>query len=204
MAMLPFRAALTFGLINLVGAQSTAQQVVQLPTFSFFSVSTSVSVPDSGGAYQGGFNRARYGQNAAGLPATPAARAIAHGLQAGQSSVSATIIDHKELDPARTHSGLGIASPDNSPEARRFAEARRSSAGSVPGSVADAERLRTAELLIKQDEAKQLVEQAKSAEASGKPAVARIYYSSAAKRAEGALRDEALAGLRRMQGAKVK
>jgi hypothetical protein len=202
MAILPFRVTLVLALGGLLCTQAAAQQVVQLPTFSFFSVSTSVSVPDSGGVYQGGFNRARYGQNAAGFPVTPAARAIAHGLQTGQSSVSATIIDHRELDPARTDSGLGITSSNSTPEARRLAEARRSSAGSVPGSLADAHRLRAAELLAKQDEAKQLLEQARAAEASGKPAMARIYYTNAAKRAEGPARDEALAGLRRLQGVK--
>jgi hypothetical protein len=201
-AMLLFRAVLMLSLVALACAQA-AGQAVQLPTFSFFSVSTSISVPDSGGAYQGGFSRARYGQNAVGLPGTPAARAIAHGLQTGQSSVTATIIDHQELDSAPPQAGLGAVSPAASPEARRFAEARRSSAGNLPGSVADAHRLRAAEALARQKEAKQLLEQGRAAEAAGKTAVARIYYSNAAKRAEGALRDEALSGWRRMQAAKT-
>ena len=186
------RAAVVLGLIGVTGQQAAAQQVVQLPTFSFFTVSTSLSIPDSGGAYQGGFNRARYGQNGAGFQN----RATAHGLQTAHSGVSATIIDHHEFDTAQTQVGRGIASPAPNKAAAR------SSAERVPGSLADAQRLRDAETAAKADEAKRLLEQARAAETAGKLGVARIFYSNAAKRADGVLRDDALSGLLRLQAAK--
>jgi hypothetical protein len=119
--------------------------------------------------------------------------------QTGESSVAATIIDHREVDPARSTAIVHSSSAD-SPEARRLAEARRSSAGSVPGSLADAQRLRVAEALAKQAEAHELLERARAAEAKGQAGVARVYDSNAAKRAEGPLRDEAISGWRRLQG----
>jgi hypothetical protein len=39
--------------------QGQAPTTVQLPTFRFFTVQTSVSVPDGGGAYLGGMKTAR-------------------------------------------------------------------------------------------------------------------------------------------------
>ena len=41
---------------------------MQLPTFHFFSVATTVSVPDSGGAYMGGIGRGSSGRNRVGSP----------------------------------------------------------------------------------------------------------------------------------------
>ena len=48
----------------LLGAGETAAQTattVQLPTYSFFSVGTTVSVPDRGSVYMGGVNRSAMG-----------------------------------------------------------------------------------------------------------------------------------------------
>ena len=168
------RAAVVLGLIALVGGEAAAQQAVQLPTYSFFTVGTSLSIPDSGGAYQGGFNRGRYGQNGLGFPN----RAIAHGLETAHSGVSATIIDHTDLDTARTPASRVAPST-----ATNKASVIRSSAERVPGSLADAKRLRDAEAAARADEVKRLLEQARAAEAAGKPGVARIFYSNAAKRA---------------------
>src|SRR5207244_3656119 len=48
--------------------QPASAQTVQLPTFTFFSVGTTVSVPDQGAAFLGGVNRASQGRNEFGIP----------------------------------------------------------------------------------------------------------------------------------------
>lgn len=87
--------------------QQQIPQVVQLPTFSFFSVSTTVSVPDSGSAYLGGVNRSRTQSSTRGVPGLsqlPYAgrlfrnRGIASSATSSGARASATIIDHSELD----------------------------------------------------------------------------------------------------------
>lgn len=92
-----------------VQAQQQGQipQVVQLPTFSFFSVSTTVSVPDSGAAYLGGVRTSRRQSSTRGVPGLaqlPYAgrlfknRGIAASTTSSGAHVTATIIDHGELD----------------------------------------------------------------------------------------------------------
>ena len=55
------------GLASQCYGQQVAQ-VVQLPTFQFFSVSTTVSVPDSGSSFLGGVKRAQYNGVSRGVP----------------------------------------------------------------------------------------------------------------------------------------
>ena len=69
---------------------------VQLPSFSIFSVNTTVSVPDRGGMYLGGVNRARDGSRTRGL----GNRAIGSDRAANGVQVLATIHDMDELDRA--------------------------------------------------------------------------------------------------------
>ena len=47
-----------------------APTTVQLPTFSFFTVQTTVSVPDSGGAFLGGIGRGADGGSSRGFGPT--------------------------------------------------------------------------------------------------------------------------------------
>lgn len=83
---------------TLIGADRSAAQnaipsVVQLPSFQTFSYSGTVVVPDSGSTYLGGVKRSATGINRRGL---------SHGFGSaqgvGQASVTATIIDHHEID----------------------------------------------------------------------------------------------------------
>ena len=60
---------------------------VQLPTYHYFGVSTTVSVPDRGGLYMGGVNRSRWGRRG-------------RATSAGGMSINATIIDHDAMDRA--------------------------------------------------------------------------------------------------------
>ena len=59
--------------VGLVSASAFGQQgtAVQLPTFSYFTTNTTVSVPDRGSVYLGGVNRAASGRNEFGAPLLP-------------------------------------------------------------------------------------------------------------------------------------
>ncbi len=86
---------------------SVQAQVVQLPTFRSFSVSTTVSVPDRGAAYLGGVTRGNWSSSSHGVPGlshVPGAgrlfknRSIASSVSSSHGYASATIIDHAEMD----------------------------------------------------------------------------------------------------------
>lgn len=74
-------------------ASAQLPTTVQLPSFSTFSYSGSVLVPDQGGAYLGGVNRSATGLNRRGL-----SRGFGSSLRNSQASVHATIIDQNEMD----------------------------------------------------------------------------------------------------------
>src|SRR5262245_34582711 len=81
--------------VLLFSANSLYAQTVQLPTFQSFAVSTTVVVPDSGGAYLGGVSRASSGGSQFG-PWGP--RAFGGQQQAGGVGVSVQIHDMRTLD----------------------------------------------------------------------------------------------------------
>ncbi len=118
---------------------------LQLPTFSFFTISTTVSVPDSGGAYLGGVGGGRSGSrsNGPGL----GNRAGGSGLDAGGVYVAAQIHDLGAMDRAL----LAEAAAEREAKVRnaaawawadRLERARESSAGRPAMSVAEARQLR--------------------------------------------------------------
>jgi hypothetical protein len=80
-------------------AQHAAAQAVQLPTFHYFGVQTTVSVPDRGGVVLGGVNTASSGSTTRGFGPF-ANRASGSTIGASTASVYATIIDHREWDAA--------------------------------------------------------------------------------------------------------
>ncbi len=84
--------------ITLVGgspgeANAQLPTTVQLPSFSFFTFSGTVVVPDSGGAYLGGLRSSATGMNRRGL-----SRGFGSSQLSSQASVHATIIDHNAID----------------------------------------------------------------------------------------------------------
>ena len=79
-------------------AQTGGNVTVQLPTFEYFGVSTTVVVPDRGSMYLGGVNRSSLGSSQFGPGLGN--RAIGRASSAGGLSISATIIDHDEIDRA--------------------------------------------------------------------------------------------------------
>ena len=87
-------------------------QTVQLPTFSFAGVSTTVLVPDRGAAYLGGINRASDGRSEFGVPGMTFPgfqnRGIGQDRSATSFWVTATIHDFDAMDQAL----LNTPSPD--------------------------------------------------------------------------------------------
>src|SRR5262245_56452667 len=79
--------------------QPQVPTTVQLPTFSVFTVQTTVSVPDSGGAFLGGLSRARDGSTTRGFGPLKN-RGLASSRGASGMSIHARIIDNHELDEA--------------------------------------------------------------------------------------------------------
>jgi len=74
--------------------------------------------------------------------------------------------------------------------AARLAAAQVSSAGQAVPSVAEARRLHQQEQVAQSEQATALLIRAQTAEESGKPGVAKIYYRMAAELATGELRDQ--------------
>src|SRR5262245_53333388 len=84
--------------LTLAAAMPAKSQVVQLPTFSQFSVSTTVMVPDRGSAVIGGIDSAREGDIEFGGVGPLRSRGIGREFHSSRVGVSATIIDTHELD----------------------------------------------------------------------------------------------------------
>ena len=210
--MTRFLCLAAIGGLLMAGEVAAQQQpmvptTVQLPSFSFFSVNTTVSVPDSGGAYLGGINRARDGSRARGF----GNRGLGGDRLASGASVHATIIDHDELDRAvrgEAAAKRGPADPDvvkaehlsrhvgrESSIAATRGRAAGGSAGAspshLPGSVAAIRAQNAAAAEARAGEAAKYFAQAQQAEADGKPAVARIYYQMTARRDGGQLKQAA-------------
>ncbi|MBX7071733.1 MAG: hypothetical protein K1X71_01185 [Pirellulales bacterium] len=167
--------------VAIEGAVALGQQptTVQLPTFSSFSVDTSVSVPDSGagfteaarqarnryhtglkpaGAKLGGMQRGREGQGGAGPMSTV--------LSAGSASVHVTIHEPPRDWPSAARRGATVDL------VAEFARAKESSAGRPAMSVPRARQLHLAdELTARGDRAK----------ATGNQAAAKVYFESAVR-----------------------
>jgi hypothetical protein len=183
--------------------QPQAPTTVQLPTFRFFTVNTTVSVPDRGAAYLGGLSGARDTSSTRGLGPLRS-RSTSSGRSASMMSVYATIIDHAELDRAvlaEAASRRGATAPDASAVEADYLSAniRRAAATSAPDAMAEAntpplgsvaEIRRQAALRAEQRDAETAawLAKAESLEAEGKPNVAKIYYQMIARRATGDLK----------------
>jgi hypothetical protein len=210
------RAAALGGLLAASGAlaqqpQNLPATTVQLPSFSFFSVNTTVSVPDRGGMYLGGVNRARDGSWTRGFGPL-ANRAIGGDRMAGGASVHATIIDHEELDRATLAAAAakrGAVDPDavkaealarhvgrvEEPIAATSGRASGSAGASpsheaLPDSVAAIKARNAAAAEERALETAKYFAQAEQAESEGKAAIAKIYYQMVARR-DGALKQQA-------------
>lgn len=208
------RRLLLFAIIACGGAAPLfAQQPVtlQLPTFSYFTVSTSVLVPDGGSAYLGSVNRARSGSTYRGVPFasktpfhSPLAtnRGTSHTVAGSNMSVHATIIDHADLDQqvlAQAVAQRGILA------ANVAAEKPQPTATPI-ASITEIRQQQLAADDAKQQAARELFDKAVAYEEARQTGLAKIYFRMAAGRAVGDLKADALArlaSLERSRGAKV-
>jgi hypothetical protein len=199
----------------LAATDHCSAQVVQLPTFSSFSVGTTVSVPDRGSAYLGGVSRSADGRSTFGVPGLPMRpfrnSAIGSTRSASHASVNVWIHDFEAMDryllgqPSSGGDGVAVSGdragfrstmPATRPEVERRQWASRpalpaeSPAAESPiGSVAEERRRRAAQQSARAAEALRFFERGEAAESDGKAAVAKIYYQMAARRADGELRE---------------
>lgn len=174
---------------------------VQLPTFNYFTVVTTVEVPDSGGGSLGGVGSASSERVERGIPGlgfrpfTNTDSGLAHS--GGNASLQAEIQDLDAMDRAL----LGDDANRTAGKApRKSSPLAADSAGSQ--SIAAMRRQQAEESSAaqkeSQQEAQRLFDQASELQAAGKPGVAKVYYRMAARRATGSLRDRAVAALREL------
>ncbi|MBL9122071.1 MAG: hypothetical protein JNG90_00455 [Planctomycetaceae bacterium] len=163
---------------------------VQLPTFSYFSVQTSVSIPDSGGPYRDLMRRSRSGHARSYSPLNPLLRNSA--AAAGDSPHGLAVVPHgfstDEIGPAGNLLVRGEGAAAN----RAAAEptlSRRLAAARLDRRQGDVER---------EQAAGKAMANGRDAAARGRWGSARIFFETAARQSQGAVRDEALAELERL------
>jgi hypothetical protein len=188
------------GAVGPVGATT-----IQLPTFNFFAISTSVEVPDSGEGFMGGVNSATSAtsqRGLAGIGFVPFSnRADASGRSGGGVSVRATIHDFDAMDKALLGADLqaatgSAASTASSPVASMLAT---DAAGGT--SIAEIRRQQAAEDATANVEAQRLFDEAAAYEAAGRTGLAKINYRMAANHARGELKLQAVAALQKLNSA---
>jgi hypothetical protein len=168
-------------LLVLATAVTAPAQTVQLPSFSTFSVDTTVLVPDRGAVSLGGNSRAATSSNS--LNGVPRQRGVGINRQAAGQQVTATIHDQREADAALLGEKGALRDKPGETDRIRAAE-------SVPASVQQLERRRLAAESANQGAALVNYEKGRQAQAAGKSSVAAVYYRLAAKQADSALRQK--------------
>ena len=201
------RMLVVFFLVAVTAVTALAQpaQTIQLPTFGFTTVSTTVVVPDQGSTLLGSVNRSSSGTNSLGTPLVGKVpmfgrpfgnRAIGRSQSGGTLSVHATIHDFEAMDQAL----LAQAAANRARRGLAAPGADRQLVGQDPAtaSVASIQRQRAADAQQVGDEIQDLFRRAEAAQAKGKPHVAKIFYRMIAREATGPARQLAearLAGL---------
>ncbi len=175
--------------------------MVQLPTFQFFTVQTTVSVPDSGGAYLGGVGRSSTHSRQRGLPLLHrdplfGGRAIGRTSGASGISVHAQIYDMQAMDEALLRQAGGLRGND-----RRIAASRVRQEPAK--SVAQIRRDQKVRAETDGDEADRYLEHGRQALAEGKAGVARVNLQMALRRAQGERRNLVLSELAKLQSPTV-
>lgn len=193
--------AMVFAAVAMCGSRVWAQPAttVQLPTFRVFTVLTSVSVPDSGGATLGGIKTARDFSSRRGFGPLKN-RDLATERAGGGVSVHATIIDHKALDDAllaeaaakRGTTGFDPTAMKAELLSRHIGRAESPPplvfAPSPPvthvpvDSVAAIKARNAAAAEARSSEAADYFAKARQAEVDAKPGVAKVYYQMVLRR----------------------
>ena len=200
---------------GLTGAASAqAPTTVQLPTFSFFTVNTSVSVPDSGGTYLGGLLRGRDSSSMRGLAPFPglASRGIASERSAGGMSIRAWIHDFRKLDDTLL-AEAAAKRRETDPVAIKgeaLAESLKKSPAGNPAaeepllSVAEIRRQNEQQDQARREEALGYFTKAEEYRTAGKLGLAKMNYQRAAARDSGKVKEAALKRIAQLQNPPAK
>ncbi len=207
-------AIAVIGLVWVSAAPATAQlnTTIQLPTFGYTTVVTTVSVPDSGGVLLGGVNSYSAGRNQLGTPLVGRLpllglpfNNVATGSQHGATSLSvhATIHDFEAMDEAllaqaaasRAQRGVLAASPSARPYQLIGQDAAAPSIAEIHQRRLEREQAEAVAEREKMEELRDLWYRARDAEEKGKPAVAKIFYRMISRDATGRVKEAALARL---------
>lgn len=177
--------------------QPQAPTTVQLPTFSVFTVQTTVTVPDSGAGFLGGIGRARDGSTTRGFGPLKN-RGLASSRGASGMSVHARIIDHHEMDEAVL---AEAAAKRGSSVAAGIAG--RAANGTPIESVAAIREQHASSASLKAREALEYFAKAQQAEAKGNAGLAKIYYQMVIRRDTSSLKEQAQTRLAALTGGKA-
>jgi hypothetical protein len=172
---------------------------VQLPTFSVFTVRTSVLVPDGGMASMAGISRGADGRVMRGVGPL-ANRGLGGSRAASGVSVSSRIIDHEEIDRAILAAAAGREKPAEAATAKVEAITHSIATSRPPPTSVAA--IREANRVAAEREARELAElfsKAQKAEAEGQTGVAKVYYQMVARRDRGQLQAQAQQRLAALQ-----
>jgi hypothetical protein len=192
-------STVAFFTLVFLGVGSYARgQVVQLPTFRVFSMSTTVSVPDRGGAYLGGISSSSIHRRERGVPGLGrvpfAGRAFGNRTVAGHTrssgvSVSAYIHDFEAMEEDLLRKA--------NPAVHRAAPLVQSPDAAGRASIAELRRQVAAEERTGQIAARQDFERGSELLRQGRADLAKVYFQRAAKRGDAELRAKIAAILRR-------
>ena len=197
---------LSCGFAGIASAQPPT--TVQLPTFNFFTVNTTVSVPDSGGTYLGGLLRGRDSSTTRGLAPFPglANRGIASERSAGGMSVRAWIHDFRKLDEALLAEAAAKRRETDpaSLKGAALTDSLETPAGNPAAdapllSVADIRRQNEQQDAAQREEAMAYFTKAEEYRTAGKLGLAKLNYQRAAARDGGKVKEAALKRIAQLQ-----
>jgi hypothetical protein len=169
-------------------------QVVQLPEVHQFSASTTVSVPDYGGAYLGGVNRAAQGSAMRGW-GVPRARGFGSSVSGGGVSVHVTVIDHAELDARILAEGSSKRTTAADKETLLLKKRGDSSASKGTASLSAIRAELAASDALQEEAAEQVFQKGVAAEANKEWRLAKVYFQLAAQKSPRVVKEKSLARL---------
>jgi hypothetical protein len=179
-------ALLAAGLVASPALAQNQATTVQLPSFSSFSVSTSVSVPDRGGAFLGGTKTSSNGSTHYGP--FPGARASGSNTGASNAWVFVHIHDHEALDAATLAAARG-SSPAAPGPGELTSRLKQTAPEAAPlGGLAAARAKHATQVAAATQYVTEQIARADALAAAGKLDSAEVIYRMALKRADSAQR----------------
>jgi hypothetical protein len=195
------------GVFGVAADRALAQPAttVQLPTFHYFSVNTTVLVPDRGATYLGGVNYSSAGRTSRGIPGLGRPftnTAMGRSTVGGGMWVSAYIHDFEAMDAALLGQGDSFAGQTvRRPTTTAVAATKPDP--SFAQSIAAIRAGAASEAQANQLEAEANLKRGHEKLKEGKPGVAKIYFQMAERGGTGKVKDDALAALKSMDQSKA-